>query len=748
MKKWIINLYFSFPVQLLVLHVRSNPLFIGLWIILILFISGNLGAKLGFQYLFLDPEYLGNVDFWSFFFLGIGLGGLIMSWNLTTYLLTAQFFPFLATLSRPFAKFSLNNLLIPIGILAFYVYKIIQFQYVSQLQEVSSVFMLCLGLLFGGFSVVMCYSVYFHFTNRDITYYEKKKSFPPNLIKSIVPGFRSVDLDIVKQDGSGLKVTTFLNESFQPRLVRSVAHYDNILIKKIFKQNHLNALVIQLLSMIVLVLIGYLISFPMFSIPAGASLLILMSLLIAIIGALTFWFKEWTFTVIVLLLVGLNYITSFNYFNQRNQAYGLNYNGEMAMYSYNALKDSCQLSQVQNDKDSTIAILEKWSKKNSPDSLQKPKMIILCVSGGGLKAALWTLKVLQETDKALNQNFFQQTVLITGASGGIIGAAYLREKLLQKLQGKKEINLYDPKLSDTLGQDLLNRVAFSMVSKDLLIPRSFFKYGDHYYRSDRGLIFEKQLNQNTGKILDKKLGDYRHPEKEGLVPMMFITPSIVNDARRLIISPQGVSYMMIAPAGVDDPDALEIDAVDFGLLFKNQKALDLRFLSALRMNATYPYVLPNVHLPTIPQIEVMDAGFLDNYGILSATRFIHVFKDWIKENTSGVVMVQISCSTRIETIRPSSQNGIFESLFNPLGIASKVFTIQEFEHDNSLGFIYDILGSTNFDIVRFIYSPASMESKETSISFHLTKQEKSDLLNAFEFEQNQKSLGKLKMILQ
>ncbi len=68
------------------------------------------------------------------------------------------------------------------------------------------------------------------------------------------------------------------------------------------------------------------------------------------------------------------------------------------------------------------------------------------------------------------------------------------------------------------------------------------------------------------------------------------------------------------------------------------------------MNATYPYVLPNVHLPSMPGIEVLDAGFRDNYGIVSAVRFIHVFKDWILKNTSGVVMVQISSSENIENI--------------------------------------------------------------------------------------------------
>ncbi len=40
----------------------------------------------------------------------------------------------------------------------------------------------------------------------------------------------------------------------------------------------------------------------------------------------------------------------------------------------------------------------------------------------------------------------------------------------------------------------------------------------------------------------------------------------------------------------------------------------MRLLTALRINATFPYVLPNVWLPSKPVIDVMDAGLRDNYG--------------------------------------------------------------------------------------------------------------------------------------
>jgi hypothetical protein len=74
---------------------------------------------------------------------------------------------------------------------------------------------------------------------------------------------------------------------------------------------------------------------------------------------------------------------------------------------------------------------------------------------------------------------------------------------------------------------------------------------------------------------------------------------------------------------------------------QNKNSNQIQLLSALRMNATFPYVLPNVWLPTNPVIDVMDAGIRDNYGLENSMRFVDVFKTWLQANTSKVVLIQI-----------------------------------------------------------------------------------------------------------
>ena len=745
MKKWISDTFYSFPVQLLALHCRNHLLLIATWVFLLLLVTGAIAQVFGIKYLFLTPEYLGEVNFLSHFIIGLAFGGFFMTWNLTTYLLDAHYFPFLASLARPFTKFCLNNILIPLIFVIIYLTNLIQFQAYQEYWARSTIFYNCVGFIFGVICLVLFSAVYFYYTNKDIlSFLNIRANDPPDLLKSIAPGRRDADINIIKSEKQKWRVDTYLMLSLKPRIVRSVSHYDYKTLEKVFKQNHVNALIVQLFGLIVLIALGYLIDQPYFRIPAGASIFILASVLVAVTGAITYWFNEWRITVLIILLIFINYLTSFENFNHKNKAYGLDYTGPFSSYNYEKLDSISSPENVSIDKEKTLKILNKWRSKFPESDPNPPKAAILCVSGGGLKSSVWAMQVIQKSDSMMNGGLLDHTILITGASGGMFGAAYLRELLLKKKQGES-INLYDRKYIDNISKDLLNSVAFTIASNDLFLPWTKFETGGFTYRKDRGYIFEKQLNENTDYVFAKNIGDYKQPEQDAMIPMVFITPSIVNDGRRMIISPQGVSYMTMAPIGIKKRN-MELDAVDFGKLFAQQGAENLQFSSVLRMNATYPYILPNVHMPTDPGIEVMDAGFRDNFGIMSATRFIHVFSDWFKENTSGVVLIHISSMDKLEEIEGSDAGGTLESILNPLGIAGRIMMLQDYEHDNSLGLIYDILGTDKFDIVRFNYHPTK-ETERASMTFHLTHREKKDILNSFYWPQNQERLVQLMEIM-
>lgn len=738
------DIYYSFPVQLLLLHLRSNLLLLFIWVLLTLFLVGSIGKSYGFQLLFIAPEYLGEVGFLSFYILGLAFGVMFMAWNLTTYLLNAHNFPFLASLQRPFTKFCLNNSLIPLSFAVALMLLHVGFESRFMYATFGNVLVNCLGFILGTIAMLLFASLYFTFTNKDILNFpRKRRSLPPNLSQTLSPGSRKISIEDIKLEKTKWRVDTYLTISLRPRLVRSVAHYDIKVLMSVFKQNHINALVIQLVSLFILIGLGLLIDYPVFRIPAAASILLIASILFSFTGAISYWFARWRLSVLLLLMVVINFITSKDVFNHKNKAYGLDYKTEPAVYSHESLQDLFTEENWNQDYKNTLEILENWKTKTQRGE-EKPKMVVYCVSGGGLKAAVWAMQALQYTDSLTQGKFTKHTAIMAGASGGMIGTAYYRELLLKKSKGE-EVDIYNNEHVKIISKDLLNSIAFTIASNDLFMPFAEFESNGYKYKKDRGYIFEKQLNENVGGLFDKKVKDYETVEKDALVPMFFLTPSIVNDGRRMIISPHGVSYMMAPPAALKDK-AVDIDAVDFGRLLEKQNGENLGYLTALRANATFPYILPNLYLPTSPQIEIMDAGFRDNFGLKSAVRFMHVFKNWIVENTSGVILVQVTGFDRDMEISASENQGVFESILNPLGIAGQVIDLQFYENDNNVGLIYDLLGEDNLDIVNLKYIPTG-QGFEAPISFHLTERGRNDIMDAIYLPENQAAIKRLQELL-
>ncbi len=743
MRHFLFNAWYSFPVQLTIVHLRNHALLLLIWVLLGLLASGQVGRGLGINFLFWAPEYVGEVGFWSFFIVGMAFGALVMSWNLTTYLLSAYRFPFLATLARPFTKFCVNNALIPLLFTGIYLGFHTWYEWTYESHGWILIARNCAGFLAGVVVLIAIIALYLQFTNKDILSFLQITGEPmPEKLARVGPGKHATAIEDVRLHRTAWPVKYFLTETLRIRHVRSVRHYEASLLLRVFRQNHFNALRVQLYSIAVIVLLGLLIDNPYFRIPAAASIFILASIVIGLLGALIFWFHRWTFTAFLALLFVLNLLTRFEFLHPKNQAYGLDYSDEdRPEYSYDALERLFSPENVAADKKATEEILNRWLARRQAEGDSLPHMIVLGTSGGGLKAALWAMHVLQQLDSITDAAFTKHTVLIGGASGGMMGAAYYRELYLRQLRGEP-VALFDRRHLDFISKDLLNSISFTIVSNDLFLPWVKFEEAGYTYRKDRGYVFELQLNENTGYVLDKALSDYWLPEREALIPLLFVTPSIVNDGRRLIISPHSVSYMMAPPIGIEKAGAVEIDAVDFMRLLEKKDAVNLRFTTALRMNATYPYVLPDVFLPTQPMIEVLDAGFRDNFGIKTAVRFLHVHKDWIQRHTRGVTLVVIRAYGRHRKISTSEHRGVIETMLNPLGIAFNIMKLQEFEHDTNVGMLYDLLGRDRFEVLRFVYLPGE-QNKDSPISFHLTRREKRDILSAMARPHNQHTLQRL-----
>ena len=167
-KLFLTRFIFSFPVQLFVILLKRNHFLLIYWALLFGFITGNIASRFGITYLFLDPEYLGTVGWWSFFIIGLMCGAFIMVFNISSYIINAYTFPFIASLARPFLKYAINNFIVPVLFILVYFYELYQFQRHSEFQNISTILLQFAAFLCGMSLTLFVTLTYFFRTNKDI----------------------------------------------------------------------------------------------------------------------------------------------------------------------------------------------------------------------------------------------------------------------------------------------------------------------------------------------------------------------------------------------------------------------------------------------------------------------------------------------------------------------------------------------------------------------------------------------------
>lgn len=750
-KKALERIFYSFPIQLVVVLFKKNQILLLYWLVLFGWVTNSMSKTFGIPFLFLDPEYMGNVGFLSFFIMGFTTGAFIMVFNISCYIVNGFRFPFIATLSRPFLKFTMNNFIVPTLFLIVYLYNIVSFQLTNEYQGFWSIFVELFGFLAGLSLITMITLTYFFQTNKDIVkmFGVATSDADPN-----APVAEHLDdkhsnrqkrIKKLRTYARAWRVDTYLNQSLKVKMVRRTGHYSRDMVDQVFRQNHLNAAIVEIIVFALFIIMGLFKEFSLFKIPAASSVMLIFSLLIMLSSAFRFWLKAWSTSVFILIILVINLLSGFGIFYSENRAYGLNYEGEKAPYHLEALKSLDNPEEVKADYDSTIRILERWrSKFTGPE---KPKMVFINCSGGGLRATIWAYRIMQVCDSVTDNRFSESSQLITGASGGMMGAAYYRELYLRQKQGEAA----NPQLRvhlKNIGKDLLNPVTFSITVSDLFFNLQHIRSGNSSYVKDRAYAFEKQFSENTDNVFETRtLADYRTFERDAMIPMLVFSPTIVNDGRRLLVSPQPIRYLTSHRPDSTFSYPYTIDEVEFSSLLKNQQADSVRFLSLLRMSATFPYILPAVSLPTEPMTKVMDAGIRDNTGLKTSLKFLHVFRTWIEENTSGVIFVDVRDSHKERPVEITNDQSIIENVITPMGnIYKNLLTIQDYNQDEGYEYAKTWL-NTPFNFVLFEL-PTKEKDQEISLSFHLTTREKRLVQQSIDLPKNRKALTELIELLE
>jgi hypothetical protein len=724
---FLVKLIYFFPIQLVLVHIKKNQQLLFFWLMLFMAIFGKMGLKYGIPYLFLAPEYLGELSFASYFIVGFAIGTFVVAFNLSSYIMDGSRFPFLATLSKPFFKYSLNNSFIPSIFIGCYLYLAHQFLSHNETFSQSEILFRLFGFLGGYLLFTISSTFYFLATNKDF-----EKLFGKDIAKVLALGASEngpTNSILQKKnkswfensEGKTWRVDSYLNAKLRLKATRPSAHYDKKMLSKVFRQNHVNASLFQLTLVGSFLILGAFREFYILIIPAGASVILLFTILLMLSSAIRSWTKGWTFVIILATLFGLNQLTKNDTLYFDSKAYGMSYKEEvdyLKSFQFPAKED------VQADLKLTIKRLENWKLQTGKE---KPKAVFIATSGGGSRAAMWSFLAMHHLNQETNGELMRHMNMGTGSSGGMIGLAYFRELHSQNIPTKEK--------AMDMGKDILNPIIFTLAVHDALIRSHRFEQNGENHWKDRGYIFEKQLHQNTDSVLNKTLAAYRSDELAAKIPSLIVTPSSLDDSRRLLISNFPLRFLCTT----------NNENIDYQSFFALNDPDQINYVTVLRMNASFPYVLPSVSLPTEPKVEVFDAGLKDNFGMNTTINYINQLKDWFEKNTSGIVILQIKDGLDKRNKPKDKSQSIVSELLSPFGsLYGNWFDVQKYSNEELLYFLRE---SYSGKVELLEYNLNKSEDEYISLSWHLNSKEKLQIVNSVYLKENIETEARLKQLL-
>lgn len=730
-----------FPLQLLFGHIKYNLFALFFWALLFSIASDSFGSAFGIPFLFYSPEYQGETSWISFALMGFSFGGFTIAFHTYSYMKLGKRYPFIATISNPFIKFCINNSTLPIIFVIYYCFRFTKFQITEEFASTKTCILYIFSFLSGFSFFILVSFLYFFPRNKNIF---QKIGLQPLDRHESEPISSLFHKKVNWQNYFKYKKNRtylYLSTPTKLRISRTSEHYDKESLEKVFRQSKISSSFFEFITILTFFVIGIFREKPIFDLPAGMSVIMLVTIIMMIISVLTSWLYYWTYPVIIGAIILMDFLSlSTPLFQYKNFAYGLNYSDKkLAKYNLFELnKNSNDVILYNQSKRNYLKILTRWK---SNTKKKKPKLVLILTSGGGSRSALWTFNVMQYLDSTLNYRLFKHTQLITGASGGMVGAAYYRAIFLKKLNNNS-IQLYNQRFNNQISKDLLNKLSFSAYSNDLFFRVQDFKIGNLSYTKDRGYSFEQQLNENTNGYLNTSLNYLGKFEEKAIIPTMIFSPTVVNDGRRLLIASQPLNFLC-SSKGVSSNLTNMYENIDFQTFFKDNN--NIRFLSVLRMSATFPLVLPMVSMPTTPEMHVMDAGIRDNYGGKVTMEYLFALQDWIKENTSGVILLKIRDTKKILKGETLHKVSLLNKFSMPFGNMYNNFPrTQDFDQDELIK-----LAAQGFDfpIDLVIFNLRESKKDRISLSWHLTSQEKVKIKKALFSPGNQLATKQLVQLL-
>ena len=335
-------------------------------------------------------------------------------------------------------------------------------------------------------------------------------------------------------------------------------------------------------------------------------------------------------------------------------------------------------------------------------------VIVVATTGGGIQASAWTARVLTGLDRALRPEFgdtFASSIrLISSVSGGGVGALHFVDKYKN--------GRFDPNdgalVVKQADASSLDEVAWGLTYPDFW--RAFFPLPIRGAQIDRGQALEWAWAAHDPAVR-ASLATWRDDVAAGNRPASIFNATIVDTGEPLLIGTTRIGW---------DADAGLRNFEDLYPGFNIQAA------TAARLSATFTFAAPAVRSDRPGHdFHLVDGGYYDNYGMLSAMAWIH---DGARD--SGVVrhvlLIQIHDAPADADRTPDSWHGTFYQVWAPLEAMLNVRTAGQRSHnDNELNLLASKLCAVNG--VRLDTATFEFSGTNAPLSWHLTGLDKKSL---------------------
>jgi hypothetical protein len=293
------------------------------------------------------------------------------------------------------------------------------------------------------------------------------------------------------------------------------------------------------------------------------------------------------------------------------------------------------------------------------DGPEPVPLILVATSGGGIRAAVWTAAILGQLAEI--RDFVRLTRLVTGASGGMVGAAAWLSWLSMP-RGSTWRNLVG-----AVSTDGLTETVSQLSLHD--VPLAFLPVVN---RHDRGQALECIWRESwpgghpggQGRA-GLTLADLREREGAGELPSLVFSPMLVEDGRRLLIgnrdlraaSDHRVVWASVSGGTGPESGIASRTAVSLSDLLPGRWQ-STPLTTAARLSASFPFVSPAVTLPTTPPRRVVDAGYYDNYGLELACSWLRsLCEDGdLRSRVSRALLIQIRDNVSDLSVNPDTEN--------------------------------------------------------------------------------------------